>query len=74
MIVVHFVGIKNVAKGDAQTIERGISTRHIYFGGNSWESKLVGTGTDGASNMLGKNNGFVAKLKNRIGRPSLDAF
>ena len=64
MIVVHFVGIKNVAKGDAQTIERG----------NSWESKLVGTGTDGASNMLEKNNGFVAKLKNRIGRPSLDAF
>ncbi|KAI0212098.1 hypothetical protein LSAT2_002989 [Lamellibrachia satsuma] len=36
-----------------------------YFAGPSWEKKIVGTGTDCASTMLGKNNGFVAKLRQR---------
>ena len=71
-ISVHFVGVKNVAKGDAQGIEEAISTLFTqFFGGRTWERKLVGTGTDGASNMLGKNNGFVARLRARLNRPEL---
>ena len=63
-INVHFVGVKNIAKGDAQVIEVAMSTLFTdYFAGPSWEKKIVGTGTDGASTMLGKNNGFVAKLR-----------
>ena len=42
-----------------------------YFAGTSLEKKIVGTGTDGASTMLGKNNGFVAKLRQRLDRPEL---
>ena len=71
-ISVHFVGVKNVGKGDAQGIERATSTLFKeYFGGPTWERKLVGTDTDGASNMLGKNNGFVARLRARLTRPEL---
>jgi hypothetical protein len=34
----------------------------------SWKNAnwLVGNGTDGASNVLGKNNGLVAKLKREM--------
>ena len=68
-ISVHFVGVKNVAKGDAHGIEVAISTLFTeYFGGPTWERKLVGTDTDGASNMLSKNNGFVARLRARLNR------
>ena len=34
---------------------------------------LVGTGTDDASTMLGKNNGFVVKLRQRLDQPELVA-
>ena len=54
-INVHFVGVKNIAKGDAQVIEVAMSTLFTdYFAYPSWEKKIVGTGTDGASSMLGK--------------------
>ena len=33
----------------------------------------MGTGNGGASTMLGKNNGFVAKLRQRLDRPELVA-
>ena len=59
-INVHFVGVKIIAKGDAQVIEMAMSTLFTdYFAGPSWEKKIVGT--DGASTMLGKNNGFVGE-------------
>ena len=71
-INVHFVGVKNIAKGDAQVTEVAMSTLFTdYFAGPSWEKKIVGTGTDGASTMLGKNNGFVAKLRQWLDRPEL---
>ena len=41
------------------------------FAGPSWGKKIVGTGTDGASTMLGKNNGFVAKLRQWLDQPEL---
>ena len=31
-----------------------VGVKHIAFAGSSWEKKIVGTGTDGASTMLGK--------------------
>ena len=66
--------MKNIAKGHAQVIEVAMSTLFTdYFAGPSWEKKIVGTGTDGASTMLGKNNGFVAKLQQRLDRPELVA-
>ena len=71
-IIVHFVGVKRIAKGGAQVIEVAMSTLFTdYFACHSWEKKIVGTGTDGASTMLGKNNGFVAKLRQRLYRPEL---
>ena len=73
-INVHFVGVKNIAKGDAQVIKVATSTLFTdYFAGPSWEKKIVGTGTDSTSTMLGKNNGFVAKLRQRLDRPELVA-
>ena len=42
-----------------------------YFAGPSWEKKIVGTGTDGASTKVGENNGFAAKLRQRLDRPEL---
>ena len=73
-INVHFVGVKNIAKGDAQVIEVAMSTLFTdYFAGPSWEKKIVGTGTDGSSTMLVKNSGFVTKLRQRLDRPELVA-
>ena len=73
-INVHFVGVKIIAKGDAQVIEVAMSILFTdSFAGPSWEKKIVGTGTDGASTMLGKNIGFVAKLRQRPDRPELVA-
>ena len=73
-IIVHFVGVKHIAKGGAQVIEVTMSTLFTdYFAGPSWEKKIVGTGTDGASTVLGKNNGFVAKLRQRLYRTELVA-
>ena len=60
------------SEGCRQGIEGATSTMFTeYFGGPTWERKLVGTGTDGASNMLGKNNGFVARLRARLNTPEL---
>ena len=44
-----------------------------YFAGSSWEKKIVGTGTDGVSTMLGKNKGFLVKLRQGLDRPELVA-
>ena len=66
--------MKNIAKGDAQVLEVAMSTFFTeYFAGHSWEKKIVGIGTDGESIMLGKNNGFVVKLRQRLDRPELVA-
>ena len=74
-INVHFVGVKNIAKGDAQVIEVAMSTAFTdCFAGPSWEKKIVRPGIDGASTMLGKNNGFVAKLRQRLDRPEFVAI
>ena len=66
--------MKNIAKGDAQVIEVAMSTLFTdYLAVPSWEKKIVGIGTDGASTMLGKNNGFVVKQRQRLDRLELVA-
>ena len=55
-------------------IEVAMSTLFTdYFAGPTWEKKIVGTGTDGASTKVGENNGFAAKLQQRLDRPELVA-
>ena len=70
---VHFVGVKNTAKGDAQVIEVAMSTLFTDYFAGPWEKKIMGTGTDGASTIMGKNNGFVTKLRQRLHKPELVA-
>ena len=55
-------------------IEVAMSTLFTdYFAGPSWEKKIVGTGTDGPITKVGENNGFAAKLRQRLDRPELVA-
>ena len=63
-IKVFFLGITNVGKANAENILRATTTMLNQYFGQSWMSKIVGTGTDGASVMLGCRNGFVMQLKN----------
>lgn len=41
--------------------------------GSVWKTKVVGFGTDGASVMMGSNNGTVKKMKDQLARPYIVA-
>ena len=60
----NFIRCCQVQRGDAngvvQAIQRSIATITEW---DDFKSKLVALGSDGASVMLGKNNGVIAKLQ-----------
>jgi len=59
----HFVSLQPVQKADAETISQAVSTAISVNVDPDWKDKLVAIATDGASVMLGKDNGVVKKLK-----------
>ena len=48
-----------------ETAEREINFEQVF------KSRLIAFGSDGASVMIGKNNGLIVKLKEYLGRPIL---
>ena len=64
LICTNFIHCCQVERGDAkgvvQAIHKAIKT---VTGWDEFKSKLVALGSDGASVMLGKNNGVIAKLQ-----------
>ena len=68
VIKVYFSLVKNVPSGNAETVcaimEEGLSSLC-----KNYKSKLVGTGTDGASSMMGKKTGAVQRLRESVNRP-----
>lgn len=66
-ISVYFSFVKNVPRGDAETIcdvlLEGLSNLCPDY-----KEKIVGTGTDGASSMLGNKNGAVQRLRDKVNR------
>ena len=65
----HFVAVENVPKEDAATISGAILRALERLLGESFKSKMVGMGTDGASVMLGKKSGVVARIREILERP-----
>lgn len=67
-IDVNFSFVKNVPRGDAETIcgvlQDGLKNLAIDF-----RDKIVATGTDGASAMLGAKSGAVQPLREAVDRP-----
>ena len=73
----HFLGLAAVEKANAAHIFQGINStldKVLAIEQTSspaerlWREKLVALGTDGASVMLEKNNGMVAKFKTANGQ------
>lgn len=62
-IFTSFVGLKNIGKANADGISQALTTTMTGSFGCVWETKVVGFGTDGASVMMGSNNGTVKKMK-----------
>ena len=64
LIHTYFIHCHQVQHGDAkgivQAIQQSIKT---ITGWDEFKSKLVALGSDGASVMLGKNNGVIAKFQ-----------
>ena len=65
-----FVGLKNIGKADADGISNALNGMMTGTFGEVWKTKVVGFGTDGASVMLGSNNGTVKKIKDQLGVPT----
>ena len=65
VIAVEFAGYVNVERANAPGILAAISTAMTRLGVTDaeWQEKLVGFGSDGASVMVGKNNGVIALLR-----------
>ena len=73
-IFVHFVAVKNIPKADAEGITNAIMEMiDKAFPDVEWKSKVVGLGSDGASVMLGKKGGVIAKMRTRLQKPRLVA-
>ena len=70
----HFVAVENVPKGDASTISGAILRALERLLGESFKSKIVGMGTDGASVMLGKKSGVVARIREILERPFIQGI
>ena len=62
-IAVNFAGYVNVERANAPVILGAITTAVTRLGVTDWHQKLVGFGSDGASVMVGKNNGVIALLR-----------
>ncbi len=74
-VSINFIGIKNIRKADAD----GITAALFAMLGSlcdqhevEWQEKMVALGSDAAV-MLGKTGGVIAKLRQRLNRPSLIA-
>ena len=74
IVKTNFIGVKNIPKADADGIYTAIRSLLTDSLGETWKTKVVGVGTDGASVMLGKTNGVVARLKNEVQRPFIQAI
>lgn len=61
-VTTQFVSIQAVEKADSQHITQAICTAMDGVD-EQWQTKLVATGTDGASVMLGSNTGVATRLK-----------
>jgi hypothetical protein len=57
-----------VSRGDAETI-CGVMQDGLKNLSVNYKDKLVGTGTDGASTMLGAKTGAVQRLREAVNRP-----
>ena len=68
-IFTNFVGLKNIGKANADGISQALITMMTGSFGSVWKTKVVEFGTDGASVMMGSNNGTVKKTKDQIARP-----
>ena len=62
-MLTQFLALPSVKKADAVNIAAAIDTVASQTLSKDWKDKLVALGTDGASVMLGRQNGVVAKLK-----------
>ena len=62
-MLTQFLALQSVKKADAVNIAAAIDTVASQTLSKDWKDKLVALGTDGASVMLGRQNGVVAKLK-----------
>lgn len=69
VVKVKFIAVKNVGKGDAETVSLALHNSMIDNLGDNYGEKVVGFGTDGAAVMLGIRNGLVAKMKSLLQRP-----
>lgn len=67
-IKVNFSLIKNVPRGDAATICEVMKDGMKNLA-EDYSEKLVATGTDGASSMLGAKSGAVQRLRESVDRP-----
>ena len=65
-MLVDFISVENVEKADATGIHNAlhVSMTSVGLEKAMWTKKLVGFGSDGASVMMGKKGGVIAKLKN----------
>lgn len=72
-ILTKFVGLKNIGKANADGISQALTTMMTGSFGSVWKTKVVGFGTDGASVMMGSNNGTVKKMKDQLARPYIVA-
>ena len=61
-VLTQFLALQSVKKADAVNIAATIDTVASQTLSKDWKDKLVALGTDGASVMLGRQNGVVAKL------------
>lgn len=78
----HFLGIKNVYRGNAEEIhqaiievlDRTLSDEHDCETSKPlWKSKLVAFGSDGASVMTGSENGVARRMADTVGH-SIEAI
>lgn len=72
-ILTKFVGLKTIGKANADGISQALTTMMTGSFGSVWKTKVVGFGTDGASVMMGSNNGTVKKMKDQLARPYIVA-
>lgn len=72
-IRVNFMAVVTVTKPDADHISKALMQKAEERLGDEFKKKLIGTGTDGASVMLGKKGGTVALIKNALKRPFIIA-
>jgi hypothetical protein len=68
-IKVKFIAIKNVKRGDAETISRALLDTMRQYLGEETVLKIVGLGTDGASVMQGKKSGVVKRVRDELSAP-----